>query len=160
MNKAAFPAGVGAPVQYGPRVRAAAVYLNNYQFLPYKRTCELLDDLFGCPISQGTLANIIADCHHRLEDPVALIKQQIAQAPVAHFDENRLTGGKHPVVAAYLVDDQRHLLPHPSQAAAAKPLMPSTSCLTSPAAPCTTSGNPTTATYACRRCATLTICAS
>ena len=35
MNKAAFPEGVGAPVQYGPRVRAAAVYLNNYQFLPY-----------------------------------------------------------------------------------------------------------------------------
>ena len=87
MNKAAFPAGVGAPVQYGPRVRAAAVYLNNYQFLPYKRTCELFDDLFGCPISEGTLANIIADCHHRLEDPVALIKQQITQAPVVHFDE-------------------------------------------------------------------------
>ena len=87
MNKAAFPEGVGAPVQYGPRVRAAAVYLNNYQFLPYERTCELLDDLFGCPMSEGTLANIVADCHQRLEDPVAFIKQLIAQAPVAHFDE-------------------------------------------------------------------------
>ena len=87
LNKAAFPQGVSAPVQYGPRVRAAAVYLNNYQFLPYERTCELLDDLLACPMSEGTLANIIAECYKRLEDPVARIKEQIAQAEVVHFDE-------------------------------------------------------------------------
>jgi len=87
LNKAAFPEGVNAPVKYGPRARAAAVYLNNYQFLPYERTCELLDDLLACPMSEGTLANIIAECHERLEDPVARIKEQIAQAAVLHFDE-------------------------------------------------------------------------
>jgi len=87
LNKAAFPEGVNAPVQYGPCARAAAVYLNNYQFLPYERTCELLDDLLACPMSEGTLANIIAECHERLEDPVARIKEQIAQAAVVHFDE-------------------------------------------------------------------------
>ncbi|MBA7572796.1 hypothetical protein ES708_14582 [subsurface metagenome] len=87
LNKAAIPEGVNAPVQYGPRARAAAVYLNNYQFLPYERTCELLDDLLACPMSEGTLANIIAECHERLEDPVARIKEQIAQAAVLHFDE-------------------------------------------------------------------------
>ena len=117
MNKAAFPAGVGAPVQYGPRIRAAAVYLNNYQFLPYEAHLRAVGRSVRLPdASEGTLANIVADCHQRLEDPVALIKQQIAQAPVAHFDETGSTGAKHPVVAAYLVDDQRHLLPHPSQA--------------------------------------------
>ena len=87
-NQGAFPAGVNAPVQYGPCARAPAVYLNNYQFLPYERTCQLLDDLFACPMSEGTLANILAECQQRLEDPVARIKQQIAQAPVAHFDES------------------------------------------------------------------------
>ena len=87
-NQGAFPAGVNAPVQYGPCARAAAVYLNNSQFLPYERTCQLLDDLFACPMSEGTLANLIAECPQRLEDPVARIKQQIAQAPVAHFDES------------------------------------------------------------------------
>lgn len=74
-------------MQYGPDVKAAARYLKNYQFLPYERTCELLGDLFGCPISEGTLANIIGECHARLEHPVEQIKEQIAQAPVAHFDE-------------------------------------------------------------------------
>ena len=49
LNKAAFPEGVNAPVQYGPGVKAVAVYLKNYQFLPYERTCELLGDFFRLP---------------------------------------------------------------------------------------------------------------
>ena len=88
LNKAAFPEGVNAPVQYGPGVKAAAVYLKNYQLLPYERTCELLGDFFGCPISEGTLANLMGECHARLEQPVQQIKEQIAQAPVAQFDES------------------------------------------------------------------------
>jgi transposase len=88
LNKAAFPDGVNAPVQYGSGVKATAVYLKNYQFLPYERTCELLGDLFGCAMSEGTLANLIDECHERLEAPVQQIKAQIAQAPVAQFDES------------------------------------------------------------------------
>lgn len=88
INKAAFPEGINAPVQYGPGVKATAVYLKNYQFLPYERTCELLGDFFGCPMSEGTLANLIGECHARLEQPVEQIKAQIAQAPVAQFDES------------------------------------------------------------------------
>ena len=87
LNQAAFPEGVNAPVQYGPDLEALAVYLNNYQMLPYERTCELLADLFGCPISQGTLANIILQCQDLLKEPVQRIKERIGQAPVAHFDE-------------------------------------------------------------------------
>jgi len=88
LNKAAFPEGVNAPVQYGPLARAAAVYLNIYQFLPYQRACELLEDLLGCPMSEGTLANIIGECCRLVEDPVTRIKEQIAQAAVVHFDES------------------------------------------------------------------------
>jgi len=87
VNKAAFPEGVNAPVQYGPQIKALAVYLNQQQLLPYERTCELLGELLGCPISQGTLANIIAHCHKDIEAPVAQIKKQVTQAPVTHFDE-------------------------------------------------------------------------
>jgi len=88
LNKAAFPEGVHAPTQYGPGLKAAAVYLKDYQFLPYERTCELLADLFDCRMSEGTLANILGQCHERLEVPVQQIKEQIAQAPVVHFDES------------------------------------------------------------------------
>ena len=66
------------------------MYLKNYQFLPYERTCELLGDFFGCPMSEGTLANLIGECHARLEQPVQQIKEQIAQAPVAQFSGVRV----------------------------------------------------------------------
>ena len=68
-------------------VKAAAVYLKNYQYLPYERTCELLEDLFGCPMSEGTLANFISQCNDRVEEPLDQIKELIEQALVAHFDE-------------------------------------------------------------------------
>jgi len=87
LNKAAFPEGVNAPVQYGERIKAAAVYLKNYQYLPYDRTCELLNDFFGCPMSEGTLANIIAQSHELAANPVTKIKDLIKLAAVAHFDE-------------------------------------------------------------------------
>jgi len=87
LNKAAFPEGVNAPAQYGEGIKAAAVYLKNYQFLPYDRTCELLNDVFGCPMSEGTLCNIIAQSHTLAAAPVEKIKALIEQAAVAHFDE-------------------------------------------------------------------------
>jgi transposase len=52
--QAAFPAGVCAPVQYGPRVLARAAYFRLYQLLPAARTAEALRDLFGCPLSPAT----------------------------------------------------------------------------------------------------------
>lgn len=87
VNKATFPEGINAPVQYGEGIKAAAVYLKNYQFLPYERTCELLNDFFGCPMSEGTLANIIAQSHELAADPAEKIKTLVEQAAVAHFDE-------------------------------------------------------------------------
>ncbi|WP_051076423.1 DUF6444 domain-containing protein [Octadecabacter arcticus] len=44
---ATFPDGVNAHVQYGKRIRAAAVYCNVQQLIPEDRVCQLLRDLFG-----------------------------------------------------------------------------------------------------------------
>jgi transposase len=88
-----FPEEVNAPTQYGSRVRALAVYLNQYQHLPYERTCEALSDLFCCSLSQGTLRNILADCHEKLEESEEAIKQQIQRSQVAHFDETGMRAG-------------------------------------------------------------------
>ena len=64
------------------------MYLKPYQFLPYARTCERLGDFFGCPMSEGTLANLLDDCQARLEQPVQQITARIAHAPVAPFAES------------------------------------------------------------------------
>jgi transposase len=54
--RAAFPTGVSAPVQYGPRFQSLMVYLNQQQLLPYDRLAQLCADLFGQPLSVATLA--------------------------------------------------------------------------------------------------------
>jgi transposase len=58
---AAAPAGVSAPRQYGPRLRAVATYLVQQQFVPYARTRDLLADLFGAALSVGTLVNLVRE---------------------------------------------------------------------------------------------------
>ncbi len=84
---APFPAGVTQPVQYGPGVKALAVYLQEYQLLPSARTQELLADLFGCSLCEGTLGNALVTCFERLAPVEAAIKGAITGAGVAHFDE-------------------------------------------------------------------------
>jgi transposase len=84
------PDGVQAPVQYGPRLRALAVYLVQQQFLPYARARELLADVVGAPLGVGTLVSLVrcgADRLGRLEEQ---IKRQLRRAAVLHHDETGL----------------------------------------------------------------------
>lgn len=87
LNKAAFPKQVTAPVQYGPRLKATAVYLRQYQLLPYNRTCELFRDLFSIDLCDGTLMNITETCSDLLHEPLQQIRHQLKQSPVVNFDE-------------------------------------------------------------------------
>jgi len=89
---AEFPKGVKAAIQYGASVKAHAVYLSQYQLLPYERICEYFADQLNLPISSGSLYNFISDAFTRLQDSKALdiIKQQLKQAPVLNADETGL----------------------------------------------------------------------
>ncbi len=98
VTRAAFPPEAAAPVQYGPRVKSVAVYLGDYQLLPFDRLAEIMRDLFACEsFSEGTLANFKADCSRRLEPVEAAIRALATAAPVAGFDETgvRATGSLH-----------------------------------------------------------------
>jgi len=89
LNKATLPEQVKAPVQYGPRLKAIAVYLRQYQLLPYNRIRELLGDLFSTDLSEGTLTNITETCSEFLQEPLEQIRKQLKQAPVVNFDETK-----------------------------------------------------------------------
>ncbi|MEK7746871.1 MAG: DUF6444 domain-containing protein, partial [Elusimicrobiota bacterium] len=52
---AAFPAGVHAPTQYGPRLSASLVYLRVQQLIPLERISQLCAALFGQPVSEATV---------------------------------------------------------------------------------------------------------
>ncbi len=85
-----FPLDVTQPTQYGPRVKALAVYLQEYQQIPMERTQEFFNDVLQLPLSEGTLANARETCAVRLEPVATAIKQGVTQAAVGNFDETGL----------------------------------------------------------------------
>lgn len=93
-TKGTFPPEVSQPVQYGPRLKAQAAYLNNYQLLPLARTCELLGDWYGHTPAQALILESNAAVVEKIEPSLAATKQLLINAAVAHFDESglRVTG--------------------------------------------------------------------
>ena len=96
-TRAAAPPGAGGPVQYGPRIAAIIIYLYAGQFLSKKRTAQALSELFGIPLSEGTVAGITARAAGRLGGFLERAREEIAASPVAGFDETgfRVEGRLH-----------------------------------------------------------------
>ena len=87
---AAFPSGVNHPVQYGPRFKAQASYLNTYHLIPIDRTAELLGDFYG----QAPACALIGCANEAVkvgsQPALGSISQQIQNADIGHFDETGL----------------------------------------------------------------------
>ena len=99
---AAFPTQARAAACYGPGVRALVAYLCVHQHLPLDRAAQLLSDVLGAPLATGTLAAVLAEGAAGLEGFVEVVRDRLAAAPVAHFDETgaRVAGRLHWVHAA------------------------------------------------------------
>jgi transposase len=87
IHTAAFPVGVDAPIQYGPRIRSMITYFSAYQLIPQQRTVEAIRDVFGVQISEGTVNNILQYAYRGLEKTEGAIKDAIRSSPVMHMDE-------------------------------------------------------------------------
>jgi transposase len=89
------PQGVGAPVQYGPRIAAIVLYLYVGQFLSKKRTAQALAELFGTPVSEATVTTMTRRAAQDLTGFLDQVTDRIAAAEVAGFDETglRVAGG-------------------------------------------------------------------
>jgi transposase len=96
-NYAEFPEDVKFSVQYGTRLTGLAVYLHDYQLIPYDRCCQLLKDVCGCEISPATLIRAENICFENLKDFEDEIKKLLSQSPVIHSDEtgSRINGQRH-----------------------------------------------------------------
>jgi len=86
-TRAAAPEGADAPAQYGPRVAAIIIYLYIGQFLSKLRTAQALAELFGVPLSSGTVAAITARAAGKLDGFTERVREEIAASNVAGFDE-------------------------------------------------------------------------
>jgi transposase len=86
-NQGTFPAEASNVVQYGPRVKGVMVYLMEGQLLPSERTCDLLREVLGVKVSEGTLYTTRAQCFKQLEPIASEIQAAIRESDVVHFDE-------------------------------------------------------------------------
>src|ERR1700719_920661 len=77
---APFPAGVRAPVQYGASIGARAVYLSQQQLLPFGRVCEVMEDLLGVALSEGSVRELIERCASKLGEVEPQIQAALRQA--------------------------------------------------------------------------------
>lgn len=89
-SEAEFPPFVTSVVQYGARLKSIMVYLMEGQLLPSARTCEVLSDLVGVNVSEGTLFNTLSQCFEQLAPITSRIKSGIVTSDVVHFDETGL----------------------------------------------------------------------
>ena len=92
-HRSDFPERVAAPVQYGPRVSALALYLTQYQLLPYQRTAELLEQVGGIALSPGSVQRAVEVAGQRLKPLEQAIRDALITAPVAHADETGVRVG-------------------------------------------------------------------
>ncbi|WP_102922550.1 IS66 family transposase [Streptomyces noursei] len=95
--RAAAPDGVKAPVQYGPRLAAAGVYLMHGQFLSTSRTATALAELFDAPVAPATVASWVRRCAKTLDTFGRLVAGRVSAATLAFFDETgfRTAGRVH-----------------------------------------------------------------
>src|SRR6266487_3617568 len=113
---ASFPKEAHAPLQYGPTIGAIAVYLAQQQLLPLARACEVMSDLLGVQMSEGTVCDLIKRCAGQLAPVEQQITEALKQAEVIHQDETGLdvAGKRHwmhvtctPTLTHYHVDASR-----------------------------------------------------
>ncbi len=80
---AAFPEGVTRPVQYGLNVKANAVYMSQYQLIPYDRIRDHFQDQVQIRVSAGSVFNFNQEAYDRLESFEQWVKPQpAASTPV------------------------------------------------------------------------------
>ena len=81
------PADMPPGTPFGPGIAALVIYLHTRQMISYARLVEALRDLFGLPISQGAIANMIARAAKPFSAAAGTITATVRAAAVIHSDE-------------------------------------------------------------------------
>jgi transposase len=90
---APFPEGVTKAVQYGTGLKAHAVYLSQFQLIPYNRIQDYFADQLHIPISEGSIFNFNKQAFDALYEFENWGKEQLRASAVAHADETGINMG-------------------------------------------------------------------
>jgi transposase len=110
---APFPEGITRPVQYGIGVKVNAVYMSQYQLIPYNRIEDHFQDQMQIPISAGTVHNFNQDAFDRLEDFDEWVNNKLKASDLIHCDETGINiGGKRRWLHSACNDSFSYFYPH------------------------------------------------
>ena len=92
---APFPEGVTKAVQYGAGLKAHAVYMSQFQLIPYNRVQDHFSDQLQIPVSEGSIFNFNKEAFALLAEFENRVKNKLAASDLAHADETGINlGGK------------------------------------------------------------------
>ena len=94
---APFPKGVTKAVQYGGSLKAHAVYMSQYQLLPYNRVAEYFSEQLNISLSQGTVFNFNQYAFKQLSVFSEIAKKALHTSNRLHVDETgiNINGKRH-----------------------------------------------------------------
>jgi len=108
-----FPDGVTKAVQYGNQIKAHAVYLSQFQLLPYKRIQDYFADQLKIPLSEGSIFNFNVQAFTKLANFEQLSKDALAQDDIVHADETGINiNGKRQWLHCASNQQWTHFFPH------------------------------------------------
>jgi len=81
-------------IKYGDNLRALVTYLNVVQCVPFKRIAELISDISGQKISEGTVQNILKSNSSKADGAYEEIRRRLESSPVVGADETGAAVGK------------------------------------------------------------------
>lgn len=87
VQKASFPQNVTAPIQYGSGVIGLIVYLNVFQYIPYRRMKNFFEDIFNHSISEGTINNLLVKAGNKTQFVYEEILEEIKRSFYVGGDE-------------------------------------------------------------------------
>lgn len=84
---ACFPEHINSRVQYGLYLKAFQIYFRNQNYIPTERSKEIFKDIFGVPLSEGTIYNTTCNFSSKLAPFELWVKNKMLESPILHFDE-------------------------------------------------------------------------
>lgn len=86
-TESSYPLSVHSPVCYGESVMSLTAYMHARQYIPFDRMRKVFHDVFGLPISSGTLVNIVSTFASNGATIYAKIKEKLLKSEVVGADE-------------------------------------------------------------------------
>lgn len=110
---AKFPDGLTQPIQYGNSIKTLAVYMSQYQLIPYNRVQEFFGNELKIAMSMGTLFNFNKDAYDKLEEFDEIAKEKLKKSTRVHADETGININKVKFWLHTACNDKwTHFFPH------------------------------------------------